>query len=117
MASKAMFRVHVLSDPYFGRTITSKPEEIFKALKFYAQENGWVPFEYNDWYGSTYHIKGRISKILLTQYNCYAEVEVTRSIPDHYIPTPYDCIERRYIGSCCKGEPRATETIIDQWEA
>lgn len=98
-------RVYELNDPYFGKNVTREGEEIAKAFAYYAKKDyednhDWTTFSYRHWSGYEEDVKVRISKVLLDKYNnCYVEMEATVDILDHYWPSPYDLINKRYIGS------------------
>ena len=105
MSKTKIFQVYDLKDPYFGRSISHKGEEIAKAFAYYAKEDyedhqGWTKFSYRHWSGYEEPVKVRISRVLLSEnYSCYIEMEATSDILDHYWPDPFDLIDRRYIGS------------------
>jgi len=105
MAKTKIVQVYDLKDPYFGHDISHKGEEIAKVFAYYAKKDyedhqGWTKFSYRHWSGYEEDVKIRISQVLLDERNnCYIEMEATADILDHYWPTPYELIDRRYIGS------------------
>lgn len=105
MAKTTIARVYDLRDPYFGRAISHKGEEIAKVFAYYAKKDyedhqGWTKFSYRHWSGYEEEVKVRISRVLLTEdHSCYIEMETTSDILDHYWPSPYDLINKRYIGT------------------
>lgn len=102
-------QVHDLKDPFFGRDVTRKGEEIGRVFAYYAKQNyednlGWTTFSYRSWSGYEEDIKVRISQVLLDKHNnCYVEMEATADILDHYWPMPSDLIGKRYICSTSHG--------------
>lgn len=105
MAKTKIVEVHDLRDPFFGRTVTREGSEIAKVFAYYAKKDyedhlGWKTFSYRHWSGYEEDVKIRISQVLLDKtYSCYVEMEATSDILDHYWPTPYELIDRRYIGT------------------
>lgn len=105
MSTTKIVCAYDLRDPYFGREISHKGEEIARAFAFYAKKDyedhqGWTTFSYRHWSGYEEDVKIRISRVLLDEHNnCYIEMEATSDILDHYWPSPYDLINKRYIGT------------------
>ena len=105
MSKTKIVQVYDLRDPYFGRSISHSGEEVAKVFAYYAKQNhenhlGWKTFSYRRWSGYEEDVKVRISQVLLAEHDrCYVEMEATSDILDHYWPSPYDLIDRRYIGT------------------
>lgn len=110
---KIITSVTDLRDPYFGRRISIEPEEIFKVFACYAKEQGPTKFDYEDWFGGCSKVTFRISRVILTNYNCFVEIEGS-NIPDRYVPSPGDLIGNRYICDTHKREFYAHESVIKE---
>ena len=91
-------QVTEIRDPYFGRTISRKGDEIAKVLAFYAKDGHWTTFSYRHWSGYEEDVQVRINLILLDERgDCYVEMESNADILDHYWPSVCDLIDRRYL--------------------
>lgn len=110
---KILTTVTDLRDPYFGREISTKPEEIFKVFAYYAKEQGPTKFDYEDWFGSCSKVTFRINRVILTNYDCFVEIEGAK-IPEHYVPSPCDLIGNRYICDSHKRDFYTHESIIKE---
>jgi len=110
---KILTTVTDLRDPYFGRTISTKPEEIFEVFACYAKKQGSTKFDYEDWFGNCSKVTFRISRVILTDSNCFVEIEGT-NIPERYVPSPCDLIGNRYICSSHKRDFYTHESIIKE---
>lgn len=110
---KILTTVTDLRDPYFGRTISRDPEEIFKVFAYYAKEQGSTKFDYEDWFGSCSKVTFRISRVILTNYNCFVEIEGA-NIPERYVPSPCDLIGKRYICDTHKRDFYTHESVIKE---
>ena len=114
MSKTHISQVYNLHDPYFGRSISHKGDEVAKVFAFYAKKKykenlGWTTFSYRRWSGYEEDVKIRISRVLLDERNnCYIEMEATSDILPHYWPTPYDLIDKRYIGTSSQFEGDTT---------
>lgn len=110
---KTITTVTCIRDPYFGRMISSKPEEIFKVFACYAKEQCSTKFDYEDWFGNSRKVTFRISRVILTTHNCFVEIEGS-NIPEHYVPSPCKLIGKRYICDSHKRDFFDHETIIKE---
>lgn len=97
--TKYLFRVYEIKDPYFGRLISTKADEIFKVFLHYTRSYGWRDFVHRNWCGLEQHVPCKISKVILTQFDCYVEVICNGDIPRSHVPSPFELIDKRYIGS------------------
>jgi hypothetical protein len=53
-------------------------------------------FEYNDWYGSSTTIRATLKSVEKDKWNdLIYTIEINRSIPKHYAPTPSDILRNR----------------------
>lgn len=102
-----LFKVDEIHDPFFGRTISRNGDEIARVFNYYAYNRDKSSrdksirkeqFTYRDWYGNETKISCHISAVIVnSKGDCYVEVTCSHDIPNHYIPSPYDIIGRRYI--------------------
>lgn len=53
-------------------------------------------FEYNDWYGSSTTIIATLKSVEKDKQNdLIYTIEINRSIPKHYAPTPFEILQHR----------------------
>lgn len=53
-------------------------------------------FEYNDWYGGSTTIRATLKSVEKDKWNDLVyTIEINRSIPKHYAPTPFEILEHR----------------------
>lgn len=53
-------------------------------------------FEYTDWYGSSTIIRATLKSVEKDKWNdLIYTIEINRSIPKHYAPTPFKILEHR----------------------
>ena len=50
-------------------------------------------FVYEDWYGGSTKITATLVKVEQEPYGLTFEIEVNRSIPEHYYPSPFDILK------------------------
>lgn len=110
---KVLTTVRELCDPYFGRRISIEPEEIFKALIYYAKKQGPTKFDYEDWFGSCRSVTFRISRVILTNYSCFVEIEGA-DIPKRYVPSPRDLIGNVYLCNSHERDFYPNESVIKE---